>query len=247
MRAFICSSQHYVVWSKMKRAYRFRLYPKAKQVEQFEQTLTLCRRLYNAVLEHRIIAYRNGQPVTYLQQQNELPQIKRELSEYGLVYSQALQDALRRLDCAYRNFFRRVAEKRRSKKVKVGFPRFKSENRYNSLTYPQSGFRLLPNGHLLVDPKYTSQECSVCHSRVKIVLADRIFKCSSCGLIICRDVNAARVILERAFSVGGGTAEFTPVENTPLLTQTRRQACSWKQEAPTFRRERMSQRAVILK
>jgi len=423
MRAFICSSQHYVVWSKMKRAYRFRLYPKAKQVEQFEQTLTLCRRLYNAVLEHRIIAYRNGQPVTYLQQQNELPQIKRELSEYGLVYSQALQDALRRLDCAYRNFFRRVAEKRRSKKVKVGFPRFKSENRYNSLTYPQSGFRLLPNGHLLlskvgevrmfihrvpkgkiktlnvkrdgcgdwfavltvekpsvrartvpavgvdlglrnlvtlsdgekvlppkflrrsekklkrlqrqvsrkrkgsgkrrkavlrlakghrlvelqrtdflhnlshdlaqcdvvfeklnvssmlknhclaksisdaswgrlvgmtvykaeeaggrvvlVDPKFTSQECSVCHTRVKIVLANRIFKCPQCGLIICRDVNAARIVLQRG--VGGGTAEFTPVENTPLLTQTRRQACSWKQEAPTFRRERMSQRAVILK
>jgi len=130
----------------MKRAYRFRLYPKAKQAELLEQTLTLCRRLYNAALEHRITAYRNGQSVTYLQQQNELPTIKRELPEYALVHSQVLQEALQRLDKAYKAFFRRVAEKRKGKNIKAGFPRFKSENRYDSITYPQSGFRLLPNG-----------------------------------------------------------------------------------------------------
>jgi len=381
----------------MKRAYRFRFYPKAKLAEQFEQTLTLCRRLYNAGLEHRIVAYRNGQSVTYLQQQNELPTIKKALPEYASVHSQVLQETLRRLDKAYKAFFRRLVEKRNGKNVKVGFPRFKGENRYDSVTCPQSGFRLLPNGHLLlsrvgevrmfmhrspkgkiktlnikrdrcgcwfavltverptaekrvrqtvgvdlglhslvalsngetlpapqflrrsekklkrlqrwtsrkkkgsgkrrkailrlakghrlverqrtdflhklsrdsarcdvvfeklnvagmlknhrlaksiadaswsrlvgmtvykaeeaggrvvlVDPTYSSQECSVCHSRVKTLLADRIFKCSNCGLIICRDVNAARIILGRGFSVGRGTAEFTPVENPPILAK----------------------------
>ena len=381
----------------MKRACRFRIYPKAGQVEQLEQTLTLCRRLYNAGLEHRIVAYRNGQSVTYLKQQNELPTIRREMLEYASVHSQVLQNVLRRLDRAYQNFFRRVAERRNGGKVKVGFPRFKNENRYDSLTYPQSGFKLLPNGHLqlakvgevrmfmhwqpkgkiktlnvkrdrcgdwyavltvekpavqrrcapavgvdlglhnlvalsngealpapqflhrserklkrlqrwmsrkekgsgkrrktvlqlakghrlverqrtdflhklshdlakcdvvfeklnvagmlrnhclaksiadaswsrlvgmtvykaeeaggrvvLVDPKFTSQECSNCHARVKTLLKDRVFVCPNCGLVICRDVNSARVILGRAFSVGRGTAEFTPVENLPLLAK----------------------------
>jgi putative transposase len=132
----------------MRRAYRFRLYPKRWQVQRFERDLSLCRRLYNAGLEHRITAYRNGQSVTYLQQANELPAIKRELPEYATVHSQVLQQTLQRLDKAYKNFFRRVAEKRGGKNVKAGFPRFKPSDRFNSLTYPQSGFRLLPDGHL---------------------------------------------------------------------------------------------------
>jgi putative transposase len=81
----------------MKSAYRFRLYPKAKQAELLEQTLALCRRLYNAALEHRIVAYRNGQSTTYLQQQNELPAIKKGFPEYASVHSQVLQETLRRL------------------------------------------------------------------------------------------------------------------------------------------------------
>jgi putative transposase len=119
----------------MKRAYRFRLYPKAKQAELLEQTLTLCRRLYNAALEHRIVAYRNGQSTTYLQQQNELPAIKKGFPEYASVHSQVLQETLRRLDRAYQNFFRRVAERRNGGKVKAGFPRFKSERMRRAVSF----------------------------------------------------------------------------------------------------------------
>jgi putative transposase len=74
---------------------------------------------------------------------------------------------------------------------------------------------------VLVDPRYSSQECSNCHERVKVLLKDRVFECPYCGLIICRDVNAARVVLSR---VGRGTAEFTPVENLPILAKTSKQA-----------------------
>ncbi len=46
-----------------------------------------------------------------------------------------------------------------------------------------------------VNPAYTSQDCSQCHARQVMPLAQRIYRCSECGLILGRDVNAARNIL----------------------------------------------------
>ena len=53
------------------------------------------------------------------------------------VHSQVLQDVLRRLDKTFKNFFRRI-----KKGEKAGYPRFKGKYRYDSFTYPQSGFAL---------------------------------------------------------------------------------------------------------
>jgi len=54
------------------------------------------------------------------------------------VYSQVAQDVLRRLDKAFRNFKRRV----KNGDKKAGYPRFQGKNRYDSFTYPQSGFKI---------------------------------------------------------------------------------------------------------
>ncbi len=49
-----------------------------------------------------------------------------------------------------------------------------------------------------VNPAYTSQDCSSCHHRkLDLSLADRIFHCACCGLVIDRDRNAALNILAR--------------------------------------------------
>jgi putative transposase len=128
----------------MERTYKFRLYPKRKQIDVLDRTLMLCRRLYNAGLEQRITAYyRQEKTLNYYDQQNELPQVKVELPEYNEVYSHALQDTVRRLDKAYRAFFRRVKNGETP-----GFPRFKGRNRFNSVTYDGNGFWLEENGHL---------------------------------------------------------------------------------------------------
>ena len=50
---------------------------------------------------------------------------------------------------------------------------------------------------VLVDPKYTTQDCSFCGYRVKKTLADRVHECPKCGLILDRDVNAAINILHK--------------------------------------------------
>lgn len=46
-----------------------------------------------------------------------------------------------------------------------------------------------------VNPRYTSQDCSGCGWRQKMSLATRTYQCGRCGLVICRDVNAAHNIL----------------------------------------------------
>lgn len=51
-----------------------------------------------------------------------------------------------------------------------------------------------------VDPRWTSQECSGCGDIVPKDLSVRIHDCPKCGLVIDRDVNAARNILARSLA-----------------------------------------------
>lgn len=116
------------------RALRFRLYPTSEQISTFEQHITLCRRLYNACLEQRRIAWKShGRNVSKYEQMRDLPGLKRGLPEFGKVYSQILVDVTTRVDLSFQAFFRRV-----KRGEKPGYPRFKSRDRYDSLTYPQA-------------------------------------------------------------------------------------------------------------
>jgi IS605 OrfB family transposase len=51
---------------------------------------------------------------------------------------------------------------------------------------------------IAVDPSYTSQKCSGCGRLVKKTLAVRVHRCPFCRLVLDRDVNAARNILQLA-------------------------------------------------
>lgn len=66
--------------------------------------------------------------------------VKKTNPEYKQVNSQALQDVVERLNKAYQGFFRRVKNKE-----KAGFPRFKGQNRYDSFTLKQTGWKLQEN------------------------------------------------------------------------------------------------------
>ena len=123
------------------KAYKFKIRRPSKAiVQKFEQTLLVCRELYNSGLRERIDAYRLNQiSISYQDQQNQLPEIKKIREDLKNVYSQVLQDALKRLDKTFKSFFGRVR-----RKEKAGFPRFKGQSRYDSFTFPQAtgGFRL---------------------------------------------------------------------------------------------------------
>lgn len=127
----------------MRKSYKYRIYPTRAQVTKLEATIDVCAELYNAALQERREAYRlERKSIGYLDQQNQLPEIKSIREDFALVHSQVLQDVLRRLDKAFQAFFRRVKSGEQA-----GFPRFRARHRYNSFTYPQSGFRV--EGHHL--------------------------------------------------------------------------------------------------
>jgi len=112
------------------------LYPTRKQEQALFATLTTCRFLYNDALAERIEKYKKDKTsVSYVDQANKLADSKNDYQKQ--VHSQVLQDTLKRLDRSFKNFFDGL-----KKKTRVGFPRFKPEQRFNSFCYPQSGFRL---------------------------------------------------------------------------------------------------------
>src|SRR5260370_14051419 len=128
----------------MKKAYRYRIYPTKKQERILNAQLALCCELYNAALQERRDAYRMcGQTISFTEQSAQLPEIKAVRPEYEAVYSQVLQDVLHRVDKAFKAFFRRCKAGE-----KPGHPRYKSRLRYDSLTYPQSGFGIDEQGKL---------------------------------------------------------------------------------------------------
>jgi len=127
----------------MKKSYQFRIYPNKNQEVKFIRTLDTCRHLYNDSLAER-------------KRQAELNKLKKEfdLFPWGKtewiykydqmldltatktpyqkeVFSQVLQDVIKRVDKSFKNFFNGF-----------GYPRFQGRNRYNSFTYPQMGFSI---------------------------------------------------------------------------------------------------------
>lgn len=126
---------------KKLKTYKFRLYPTKAQITRLEQTLSLCRELYNAALQERRDAYRmQSVSLNYYDQANQLSGIKEVRPDLNEIHSQVLQDVLRRVQKAFDGFFRRI--KAGVSSSKVGYPRFQGYGRYNSFTYPQTGWSL---------------------------------------------------------------------------------------------------------
>jgi putative transposase len=122
--------------------FKYRLYPTRQQQEKLQATLDVCRELYNAGLQERRDAWSTARKsIGYVSQANQLGDIKSIREDVAAVHSQVLQDVLRRLEKTFQAFFLRC-----KRGQKAGFPRFRSKSRYDSFTYPQSGYQL--NGRL---------------------------------------------------------------------------------------------------
>jgi putative transposase len=127
---------------KSTKTYQYRIYPTHKQLRILGEWLGLCCEVYNAALDERQSAYRMaGISLSYTHQCAELPACKQVRPELCDVPAQVLQDAVKRVDRAYDNFFRRVKEGQTP-----GYPRFRSRSRYDSLTFKQyeNSFHVCP-------------------------------------------------------------------------------------------------------
>jgi putative transposase len=120
------------------KAYKFKVRTSKRISQRLEEALNVCRELYNAALQERRDAWKlNRVSLNYHTQRAQLPEIKPLRPDLDALYSQVVQDVLRRLSKTFDAFFRRVKQGETP-----GYPRFKGKTRYESFTYPQSGFRL---------------------------------------------------------------------------------------------------------
>ena len=85
--------------------WKFRINPSKKQEELLWKLSETCRILYNHALDERKFLYDAYKyAVSYRDQQNALPQLKKHYSRYNYVYSKVLQMTLKKLDGAFQAF-----------------------------------------------------------------------------------------------------------------------------------------------
>jgi putative transposase len=133
----------------MRTAYQYRLRPTKQQVANLDRWLAMLCAQYNYLLADRFNWYeQNRSPVNacslvchlpelrdnpdYYSQKKTLPQLKKTHPWYGEIYSQVLQDVVKRVKVTFDRFLKGDSNGKRS-----GKPRFKARNRYRTFTYPQ--------------------------------------------------------------------------------------------------------------
>ena len=113
----------------MEYSYKFRIYPTTQQEQLILRTFGCARYVYNYFLNQRIQTYkRTGKSPTRFEQDKELTSLKKhhETSWLKEVDKCALQNSLKHLEIAYKNFFRGV-----KCGTHTGFPKFKSKKERN--------------------------------------------------------------------------------------------------------------------
>jgi len=113
---------------------KFRLYPNKQQEQKLLETLDKCRFVYNKMLD----GLNEQDKPNRLELQNSIPKLKEEYPELKEVYSKVLQYE------SYRLFsnLRALARLKKNGK-KVGRLRFKGKGWFKTISYNQSGFKII--------------------------------------------------------------------------------------------------------
>ena len=121
---------------KQLRGFKYRLYPTKEQKIQLAQTFGCTRFVYNWALALRTDSYyQENKSLSYHDTSNALTKLKKEPDKSWLkeVSSVPLQQGLRHLNSAFKNFFA----------GKSKYPRFKKKSNQQSATYAASAFKWL--------------------------------------------------------------------------------------------------------
>lgn len=133
----------------MRTAYQYKLRPTKQQAQEIDRWLSMLCAQYNYLLADRFNWYSrcrcpiNACPLVchipelrdnpdYYSQKKTLPNLKKTHPWYGEIYSQVLQDVVKRVKVTFDRFLKGDSNGKRS-----GKPRFKSRSRYKTFTYPQ--------------------------------------------------------------------------------------------------------------
>ena len=112
----------------MLRAIKYELNPTKTQKTLIRQACGCCRKVYNIMLDRKISAYKeDGTQLSAYELMKQLTELKKGLTYLKDAPSQALQQAIKNLDAAYANFFRKGGS---------GFPKFKKKGCKDSFRIP---------------------------------------------------------------------------------------------------------------
>lgn len=118
------------LYPDMLRAFAFRLIPNKTQTAALERILADNCETYNAALQERRDAWKlQRKSISYRMQQDQLTALRAD-GAYDWLACDIMRDPLRRVDRAFKAFFRRCKSGE-----KPGFPRFRSRHRYDSFAF----------------------------------------------------------------------------------------------------------------
>ena len=142
----------------MVRTFKYRLYPTRSQETKLQESLDVCRELYNSLLHDRKFCYEvYGKAPTEREQEKKLTGFKADHPELCTVHAHVLQNVALRVDVAYNSYFSRLEDyqyrkgKGRLKQdrragISTAFeekcpqpPREKGRGSYDSLTWKEYG------------------------------------------------------------------------------------------------------------
>lgn len=147
-------------------SYKFRLYPNKQQEELIQKTFGCVRFVYNYYLNKRIKEYKeNNKTLSYYDCSNHCnQQLKNEFEWLREVDKNSIQNSLKYLDYAYKNFFKKIKNNSKEK----GFPKFKSKKNNKKSYRTINGhfdrkiqlIEILNNNHIKL-PKLKSIKCVI--------------------------------------------------------------------------------------
>lgn len=108
------------------RTYKYKLKLTKVQQETVNSWIGACRVVYNLALETKIEAYKKGVNLSCYDLIKQLPQLRSEIEWIKDTPAVSLQNAIERLDSAYKSFFKGG-----------GFPKWAKKGKYNSLLFKQ--------------------------------------------------------------------------------------------------------------
>ena len=119
----------------MNKGIKFRIYPNKEQQNLINQTFGCCRLIYNKGLDLRKSAFEDGQKVGYTHTNAMLTELKKTLDFAFLkeVDSISLQQTLRDLDRAFKNFFEKRASYPTFKSKHINFQSYRTNNQKDNI------------------------------------------------------------------------------------------------------------------
>lgn len=127
----------------MEKAFKFRLYPNKKQIDLINKTFGCVRFVYNYYLVKREEMYKTqGITLNYVSCSKDLTQLKQANTWLKEVDKFALQNALKDLDKAFKNFFEGRAEYPKFKKKREGYQSYRTTFTNNNIEIRDSRIKL---------------------------------------------------------------------------------------------------------